>query len=524
MNAAQSATQPESFPNPTIRRSTIRKLNVSIRNPISNVITIEEKSVIESGSGNLYELGSVLKKAIFGQVVHAILLKRINEDTLFRTESYRAIKIYSKRILRSLQGKTQENPLMEISALQFIGDSHANLMGQIECCTDDENIYSVMRFIRGGEMYDYIDEHGPCAEDEARRIIRQLLNALQHLQSLGIGHRDMSLENILYDFGNAQYIVIDFGMCLRMNTAPDGFSDILKQPVCGKRNYISPEVIRQDASFNPALSDVWALGIILFIVLTGVPAVDAAIPTDDRYNMICADRLGEMLMHWGIDLSAEVVDLMQQILRPNPRDRLTLSQIIAHPWLRTELAAFIYNASIDEPPECRRAIKSVVQNREGFRCARGDCGGNHSLCVWNSADAFHNISKAPPDIKFLSHGQLLHWQDCWELAVETVDDCTEGATHFSRNSSLIQSQLNLPVVVAASDTNEGDHLDTAMQIDSAIPFPPHYPSSMATFMSNSVYQISGASSITVTPGFPITVQIGSLLFSKELTELTRHES
>jgi serine/threonine protein kinase len=88
-----------------------------------------------------------------------------------------------------------------------------------------------------------------------------------------------------------------------------------------------------DMSFNPILCDVWALGIILFIVLTGVPPVDAALETDDRFRMIAEGRLREMVLDWGFDLSREVLDLIQNILRPEPDQRLTLSRILSHPWM-----------------------------------------------------------------------------------------------------------------------------------------------------------------------------------------------
>ncbi len=110
-------SEPEPFPNPIIRRSVMKKVNVLL----NNGSTIEKRTAIESGSGKCYELGTQLKKAIFGQVVHAILLRPLDADNYVRTEVEMAIKIYSKKILRALQGKTQENPLMEITALQFIG-------------------------------------------------------------------------------------------------------------------------------------------------------------------------------------------------------------------------------------------------------------------------------------------------------------------------------------------------------------------------------------------------------------------
>jgi len=336
-------SEPESFPNPIIRRSAIRTLNVLTNNDTS----IERKTVIDSGSGKLYELGTMLKKAIFGQVVHAVLLRPVENDNYVRTEHELAIKVYSKRMLRTLQGRTQENPLMEITALQFIGDVHPNIMGQLECCTDEENIYSIMRFCRGGELFDYIEENGPMQEIQAKSMFRQLVCGMNRLQELGIGHRDMSLENILYD-GDNLYVIIDFGMCMRLKKRPvenEGqigtefnhftYCSVARQTICGKKNYIAPEVLRGDEYFNPLLCDIWAAGIILFITLTGVPPVDKATNADERFTMICDGRLGEMLHAWNMDLSNHAVHLIQNLLRERPTDRLTLAQILQHPWLNS---------------------------------------------------------------------------------------------------------------------------------------------------------------------------------------------
>eukprot|EP01039_Chlorochromonas_danica_P008659 gene8659-9540_t len=324
---------PEPFPNPVIRRCLVKRFKIRLAENI-----VEAKPVLETASGHFYEIGSTLKKAIFGQVIHAILLKRdesLAPDTVFdRTAEQMAIKIYSKRVLRSLQGKVQENPLMEITAMQFVGPDHPNVMGQLECCTDEENIYSIMRYCPGGELFDYIDENGPMSNEQARNMFRQLLSGLERLHALGIGHRDMSLENVLYD-GNQTYIIIDFGMCLRLRFEPScqRFCYIRKQVICGKKNYIAPEVLREDAVFNPLLCDIWALGIILFIAITGVPPVDKATRADERFNMICNNRLQEMLDTWGIEVDPSAVDLIQRILRPIPEERLSIEDMRRHPWM-----------------------------------------------------------------------------------------------------------------------------------------------------------------------------------------------
>lgn len=107
----------DSFPNPVIRRCVQRRARV-----YTEPQHLEGKVILESASGNVYEIGTVLKKAIFGHVNHAIILTRTDQPDVFSRSVHQvAIKVYSKRTLRTLQGRVQENPLTEITAMQYIG-------------------------------------------------------------------------------------------------------------------------------------------------------------------------------------------------------------------------------------------------------------------------------------------------------------------------------------------------------------------------------------------------------------------
>jgi serine/threonine protein kinase len=91
--------------------------------------------------------------------------------------------------------------------------------------------------------------------------------------------------------------------------------------------------------------DLWAAGVILYIMLTGFPPYDQASRTDQRFELIVNGRLMEQLRNWDIQLSDEAGQLMQNMLRLDPRDRLTLAQIMAHPWVSNP------NVLAPPPPE-----------------------------------------------------------------------------------------------------------------------------------------------------------------------------
>ena len=150
-------------------------------------------------------------------------------------------------------------------------------------------------------------------------------------------------------------LIIDMGMCLRVPYTdpenPDGVTDVTRgsarrlikpQGVCGKHNYMSPEIFANKSAFDGFAIDLWAAGVILYIMLTGFPPYDQASRTDKRFDLVINGNLMKQLKSWGINLSEDAGDLMQNMLMLDPRDRLTLAEVLAHPW--------VVNGDAQEPP------------------------------------------------------------------------------------------------------------------------------------------------------------------------------
>lgn len=376
-------SEPEPFPNPNIDRNA-RIIPAAIHFPNRGEVH-ENCRVLQSAHG-FYEFGREIKQAIFGSVLHAYMVVKVDPLTLPTYHLLRnpndvehfvriehkecAIKIYSRRRLRELQGRVQENPLIEITALQYLSNRNPYIIKQIDCCADVNQIYSIMEYFHGSELFDFISDQGPMTNDEAKIFFRQILEAVSYIHSLGIGHRDMSMENILFNpnVNPPHAVIIDFGMSLRLKyraNTPELLANITEQhaihfreqpqllhhiqsslplhyhflhrrPEGGKKNYIAPEAFGGAHIFNPMLGDIWALGIILFMVLTGIPLVDCALRSDQRYLMVINNRLDVLVRSWGLTMIDPLcVDLIQRILRENPLERLTIPEILAHPWLNS---------------------------------------------------------------------------------------------------------------------------------------------------------------------------------------------
>jgi len=302
-----------------------------------------------------------LKKAIYGCVRSCMVLRRFNEigpsstdsptDIIWEiTNQFAAVKIMDWDVINeNVNGMAhREDPLKEIAAMQLVKQyGHGKVMDILDVMTDDNYLYLFMPYCNGGELFNQLQQSGRFSEPLARYFFKQVINGLSSLQRTGVCHRDMSLENILVHENDI--VIIDLGMCLRVPFAPaddsaQGQVDVTSctlrrlmspQGQCGKPNYISPEVLVNREPFDGFTIDTWAAGVILFILLVGLPPWDWATPDDARFRMIALDgQLGEMLKQWGRPISPMAENLLQGIFRWDPRRRMTFGQVMDHPWVR----------------------------------------------------------------------------------------------------------------------------------------------------------------------------------------------
>lgn len=263
-----------------------------------------------------------------------------------------AIKMIEWDRVHRNRGRMLEDPVKEIAAMQLLGTSNRHVLGSAEVLQDDDYLYSIMPYCRGGDLFGVVVEHteqrngeGGMLEPVARYWFKQIIQGLHHLQSRGVCHRDLSLENILVDDQNCA--VIDMGMCLRIPyTDPNNEREradvsmgtmrrlMRPQGTAGKIQYMSPEIYENADNFDGFSVDLWAAGVILYIMITGFPPYDHPSMNDQRFEIIVQGHLVEQLRNWEIEMSTEAGDLLQSMLRMDPRERLTLAKVVQHPWFR----------------------------------------------------------------------------------------------------------------------------------------------------------------------------------------------
>ncbi|CAM9478596.1 unnamed protein product [Ectocarpus fasciculatus] len=304
--------------------------------PALKVVGYDESvTLVSQATGRRWRVVDSSRECQFGEVLRAVQLS--GEAAPTAAPAYFAIKELKVDKLIEMQGRTHEDPLKEVAALQYL-PKHPNVLACTEALLDENSIYIVTPFHGGGEVFNALSASGRFGEGQARLLFRQVLDGLLHLKRHGVCHRDVSLENLLFAEGGVVKLV-DFGLALRIPQNEDGSArTIPPQGPCGKPYYMAPEVVASSSSsgFDGFAVDVWACGILVFAMLTGVAPFELALPSQDmRFHTVAVrEKLTELLSAWNMPLSPEATDLIQSCLLLAPERRPSLEELVNHDWLK----------------------------------------------------------------------------------------------------------------------------------------------------------------------------------------------
>jgi len=212
-----------------------------------------------------------------------------------------AVKILNRKKIKSLRMDLKIK--REITNMKLFRHSHIiRLYEVIETPTD---IFMVMEYVAGGELFDYIVTNGKLSEDAARRFFQQIISGVDYCHSHMVVHRDLKPENLLVDVKNSFVKIADFGLSTMMQ---DG--DFLKTS-CGSPNYAAPEVISAKLYAGPEV-DVWSCGVILYTLLC------ARLPFDDEYIPSLFKKIRAGTYEQPMHVSESCRELISQMLVVDP--------------------------------------------------------------------------------------------------------------------------------------------------------------------------------------------------------------
>ena len=261
---------------------------------------------------NYYEFIKELGKGSYGQVFRCQ-----NKET---GNVYACKKMSKKKIKNKKQFQTELNLLRTTD--------HPNIIKLYDIYEDNKYIYLIMEECNGGEFFDSLakraKEKNMYTEKECARIFKQILEAVNYLHAHGVCHRDLKPENILFSnvADDSSLKLIDFGL----SKVLDGENNMKK--TVGTTFYMAPEVIQ--GNYNEKC-DIWACGIILYIMLCGKPPFYSE-NEEELKKKICS-----MKYHFDYPefkkVSQDAINLIKKILVA-PDKRLSAAEVLAEPWLK----------------------------------------------------------------------------------------------------------------------------------------------------------------------------------------------
>ncbi|XP_059307805.1 calcium-dependent protein kinase 1-like [Lycium ferocissimum] len=275
-------------------------------------------SVLQKKTGNLKEFFSIGKKLGQGQFGTTFLC------TEKATGKRYACKSIAKRKL--LTDDDVEDVRREVQIMHHLA-GHPHVISIKGAYEDAIAVHLVMECCAGGELFDRIIQRGHYTERKAAELTRTIVGVVEACYSLGVMHRDLKPENFLFVDQKEDSLLktIDFGLSIFFKPG-DKFTDVVGSPY-----YVAPEVLRK--RYGPE-ADVWSAGVIIYILLSGVPPFWA----ENEQGIF------EQVLHGDLDFTSDpwpsisegAKDLMRRMLVRDPKKRLTAHEVLCHPWVQVD--------------------------------------------------------------------------------------------------------------------------------------------------------------------------------------------
>ena len=252
---------------------------------------------------------TVIKELGSGSFGHVILAQHKITQVKY------AIKAIDKR--NKVNIKEMPYFIREIEIMYRV--HHPNVVKLFGHFEDNNYCYFIMEYIPGGNIYSLVQRLKPVTLQGIASIMKEVISAVYFLHHMNpkIVHRDIKPENVLLDQSNHAKLT-DFGWSNYME------GDIKRTTVCGTPVYLAPEIINNMGHDEHV--DIWCIGVLLFELMVGRPPFSGETEQSVRYNIL------KMRINWPKNMDSDAADLISKILKYNPEERISLEQMLLHPF------------------------------------------------------------------------------------------------------------------------------------------------------------------------------------------------
>lgn len=422
--------------------------------------TLDEYKIIKDLGAGAFSTVKLGKHKTTGKLV---ALKIIKEDALENSSTMNTFK-------------------NEVEIMQEI--SHPNLINMLTSSSDgvlkdatgetkDNIIYLTLELASGGELFDFIAQTGSFSEPVARYYFHQIIEAFEYLHGKGISHRDMKPDNIMLD-DNFNLKIADFGFSSRAAS---------NQSFKGTRSYMAPEILI-GAKYYGSMVDIFAAGIILFIMITQIPPFQMAHPKDGWYKFVCSNRMDKFWKFHGqnqpggIDFfSKSFMDLINWLFNFDHTTRPSLAEIKEHEWYKGPVATkediraeFTerknkLDAGSDESVPETNVSQDVFTDKSIHRGVTGEVEDPSSLPSMERREA-EWISEISSFTKFFSKSDLKELFECVaEFATSKSSDFEFSVKEYACTLTVADESGNRVVMkINIQDAGEDTHVIEAVKM------------------------------------------------------------
>ncbi|XP_058451200.1 testis-specific serine/threonine-protein kinase 3-like [Malaya genurostris] len=235
----------------------------------------------------------------------------------------RACKIINRRRSSMEYGQFLPREIKTMIAL-----SHPNIVSIHSVYEFGPYVCIFMDYCRHGDLLQRILEHGKLPEAKARLLFKQLVSAVQYMHSRGYCHRDIKCENVL--LSTATHVKLsDFTFSKKC--CCEGGGGQLSATFCGSVAYAAPEILK-GIRYDPKRYDMWSLGCVLFIMVTGT------MPFDESNVTETIERQERKQYFYPSDVKPNpmIIELIDRLIEPDVEARASVEQILLDPWLEAE--------------------------------------------------------------------------------------------------------------------------------------------------------------------------------------------
>ena len=225
---------------------------------------------------------------------------------------------------------------------------HKNVIRCHDSFSHDNKFYTVMDFAEGGELTYLLKEKGTLSEDEAKKIFKQIYEAVCYIHSQNIIHRDLKPNNILFlDKERTQIVIIDFGISGMAN------GNQREKIKAGTTSFLPPEVASGEEFSSNQKLDIWAMGIILYLMVEGCYPFDGK----NTKEIIMSILRGKLEFDKKIKISNPLKTLIGGMLEKNYRFRIDDDSDLFNKWFDYTGPAIKRKKTLDD-----KTIKKKTEN------------------------------------------------------------------------------------------------------------------------------------------------------------------